>query len=97
MKTTFTVKGTHCNSCKMLIEDICSETKGVSSGKLDFKSGKLVVEHEADADLKKLKKEIEKLGRYRVVVNQKEDYITEKNRTVFDVLAKSYHRKEPPT
>ena len=53
----------------MLIEDICSETKGVSSGKLDFKSGKLVLEHEPSADLKTLKKEIEKLGTYKVLVS----------------------------
>lgn len=67
MKTIWTIKGTHCNSCKMLIEDVCSETKGVSSGLLDFKSGKLVLEHDGSADLKTLKKEIEKLGTYKVV------------------------------
>ncbi len=66
MKTIWTVKGTHCNACKLLIEEVCSETKGVHSGKLDFKSGKLVLEHEPDADLKGLKKEIEKLGSYTV-------------------------------
>ncbi len=66
MKTTWAVKGTHCNSCKILIEDVCSETKGVTSGTLDFKSGKLVIEHNAHADLKALKKEIEKVGAYFV-------------------------------
>ncbi|MBS3126691.1 heavy-metal-associated domain-containing protein [Candidatus Woesearchaeota archaeon] len=66
MKTIWTVKGTHCNACKMLIEDVCSETKGVTSSTLDFKSGKLVIEHNANADLKALKKEIEKVGAYKV-------------------------------
>ena len=35
--------------------------------RFDFKSGKLVLEHESNADLKTLKKEIEKLGLYKVV------------------------------
>ena len=67
MKTTFTVQGTHCTSCKMLIEDVCSEAKGVHSASLDFKTGKLVVEHDATADMKGLKKEIESVGEYKVV------------------------------
>ena len=66
MKTILTVKGTHCTSCKMLIEDVCSETKGIASAQLDFKTGKLVIDHESSADLKGLKKEIETLGKYKV-------------------------------
>ena len=67
MKTTFTVKGTHCNSCKILIEDACSEFKGVKSCSVDLKSGKVVLEHADKIDLQKLKKEIESLGEYKVV------------------------------
>ena len=68
MKTIITVKGTHCPSCKVLIEDICTEIAGVKSCTLEFKSGKLVVEHEPGLDLKRIKKEIEKAGEYRVTV-----------------------------
>ncbi len=68
MKTTLTVKGMHCQSCKVLIEDVCSEIVGVKSCTLDFKSGKLVVEHDIGVDMKKVKKEIEGSGDYRVVV-----------------------------
>ena len=50
----------------MLIEDVCSETKGIASAQLDFKTGKLVIDHESSADLKGLKKEIETLGKYKV-------------------------------
>ena len=67
MKTTITVKRTHCNSCKMLIEEVCSEIPGVKSCLVDFTSGKTVIEHEGKLDLKKLQKEIEKLGEYKVV------------------------------
>ncbi|MBS3130805.1 heavy-metal-associated domain-containing protein [Candidatus Woesearchaeota archaeon] len=67
MKTTISVKGMHCASCKALIEDACSDIKGVKSCKVDLKAGKAVVEHD-NADLKALKKEIESLGDYKVDV-----------------------------
>jgi len=66
MKTIITIKGTHCNSCKELIEDACSEIEGIKSCKLDLKSGKAVLEHDGNIDLKKVKKEIEKIGEYKV-------------------------------
>lgn len=68
MKTTLTVKGMHCQSCKVLIEDVCSEIVGVKSCTLDFKSGKLVVEHEQGLDMKRVKKEIEGAGEYKVTL-----------------------------
>ena len=66
MKTTFTVKGTHCNACKILIEEVCSEFAGVKSCLVDFKTGKTTIEHELSVDLKKLGKELEALGEYKV-------------------------------
>ena len=69
MKTIITVKGTHCNSCKQLIEEVCSEMPGVKSCSVDFKTGKTVIEHEGKLDLKKLKKEIEGLGEYKVLTS----------------------------
>ena len=66
MKTTFTVEGTHCASCKALIEDVCKELPGVTSCVADFKTGKTVVEHTAPLDMKKIKKEIESLGKYKI-------------------------------
>ncbi len=49
----------------MLIEDICKDIAGVKSCTVDFKSGKTVIEHE-NADLKKIKLEIERAGNYKV-------------------------------
>lgn len=66
MKTAFTVKGTHCNACKLLIEEVCSEFKGVTSCLVDFKTGKTIVEHDPTVDVKKIGKEIEALGEYKV-------------------------------
>ncbi len=68
MKTAFIVKGTHCNSCRLLIEDVCKEITGVKSCTVDVKSGKVVIEHDVPLDLNKLKKEIEQLGEYKVVL-----------------------------
>ena len=65
MKQTITIEGMHCNSCKVLIEDIASDIKGIKSCKVDAKSGKMIIEHEA-ADLKQLKKDIESAGEYKV-------------------------------
>lgn len=68
MKTAVTIKGMHCPSCKMLIEDACSEISGVKSCTVDFKTGKTVIEHEEKLDLRKVKKGIESLGKYKVVL-----------------------------
>ena len=68
MKTTITVQGTHCNSCKMLIEDALSEISGITSSQVDFKTGKVVIEHESALDKSRVKKEIEALGKYKVIL-----------------------------
>lgn len=68
MKTTIIIQGMHCNSCKLLIEDACSEIPGVKTCHVDFKTGKVNIEHEGKFDLPKLKKEIEGLGKYKVVI-----------------------------
>lgn len=70
MKTIFTVRGTHCASCKALIEDVCTEIPGISSCSVDFRTGMTEIEHEENIDWQKFKKEIEGLGNYNVEVNQ---------------------------
>lgn len=53
----------------MLIEDVCADMPGIKSCSVDFKTGKMVIEHDETLDLKKLKKEIEGLGEYKVEVS----------------------------
>ncbi len=67
-KTTITVQGTHCQSCKILIEDVVSEVPGVNSSTADFKTGKVVIDHEGKLDMAKVKKEIEAIGKYKVML-----------------------------
>lgn len=68
MRTTLSIKGTHCPSCKILIEDICKEISGVKSCVVDFKTGKTSIEHESKDELKKIKEEVEKAGEYKVKI-----------------------------
>lgn len=64
--TTITIEGTHCNACKSLIEDVCSEIKGVKSCAVNFQTGETVVEHDENIDWQEFKKEIESLGQYKL-------------------------------
>lgn len=67
MKTTFSIKGMHCESCKTLIEEVCNETKGVTASNVNFKTGKVEVEHSGPLNKEQLKKEIKSLGDYEVI------------------------------
>lgn len=64
MQTTITIKGTHCNACKLLIEDVCKDIKGVQSCTTDFQTGETIVEHDENIDWQAFKKEIDNLGQY---------------------------------
>ncbi len=67
MKTTLTVKGMHCKSCKILIEDVLGDIEGVNSANVDPETGKTTIEHEDSLDISLVKKEIEEAGDYSVV------------------------------
>lgn len=66
METTVIIEGTHCNSCKMLIEDVSSEIAGINSCRVDFATGKTEIEHDGNVDWDKFKTEVESLGDYKV-------------------------------
>lgn len=69
-KITIVIKGTHCNACKMLIEDVCkNDIKGISSCNVDFKTGKTEIKYDENLDWKLFKKGIEDLGNYTIDVS----------------------------
>lgn len=68
--TTINIKGTHCNSCKLLIEDVCREIKGAKSCIVNFQTGETVVEHDEGFDWNAFKSEVEALGNYKVETSQ---------------------------
>jgi len=67
-KTTLIIKGTHCQACKALIEEVVMENTCVSACEVDFVTGKTVIVHEDCLDWQALKKEIESLGEYQVQI-----------------------------
>jgi copper chaperone CopZ len=67
--TTVTIKGTHCNACKLLIEDVCKDIKGVRSCEVDFRTGKTIIEHDEELDWRSFAGEIEGVGEYKVEHN----------------------------
>ncbi|MBI3631824.1 MAG: cation transporter [Candidatus Vogelbacteria bacterium] len=70
MKTTITISGTHCNACRLLIEDMCRDVKNVQSCNVNFQTGETVIEHDENLDLQVLKNEIESSGNYVVALNR---------------------------
>lgn len=68
MKTTITIQGTHCASCKALIEDVCKEIPGIISCDVDFKTGATSIEHEENFDWKILENELGQLGKYKLIM-----------------------------
>ncbi|MBI2631677.1 heavy-metal-associated domain-containing protein [Candidatus Pacearchaeota archaeon] len=66
METIITIKGMHCNSCKLLIEDVIKENPNVVSCSIDFKTGKAVVKHNKPLNKERIRKEIESLGEYKI-------------------------------
>jgi Cu+-exporting ATPase len=66
-KTTLKVKGMHCKSCEMLIEDSLKEIVGVASAKLDHKKSTAAIEYdETKVNENKIKEMIKKEG-YEVI------------------------------
>lgn len=66
MKTSITIRGTHCKACKVLIEDVCGDFKEITSCSVDFTTGKTDIEHTEQLNWENLKKEIESTGDYKV-------------------------------
>ena len=66
MTTLFHIEGTHCSSCKFLIEDVCQEILGVQSAVVDLEKKTLAIEHAEDVDLSLLEKNVANLGEYRL-------------------------------
>lgn len=70
MKTAvIKINGTHCKSCKLLIEDVSKDIKGVKSCCVDFQTGKTFIEYDEHFNLEEFKQGVEGLGEYKVELN----------------------------
>lgn len=68
MKTTLSITGMHCDSCKKLIESVCIDMSGVFSCDVSVTDGVAVVEHDATVHPEAIVKEINALGTYIAAV-----------------------------
>ncbi|MBI2464426.1 heavy-metal-associated domain-containing protein [Candidatus Peregrinibacteria bacterium] len=66
MQTQFTITGTHCRACRLLIEEACKEIPGVFECNVDFETGNTLLVHDSQLDLDIVKKNIESLSSYKV-------------------------------
>ena len=92
-KAKFQIKGMHCSSCSILIEDKLKDIDGIIMPKVNHETGKAVVIYDkGKISEQKIIKSIEKAGDYRVK-QEKEEKEQEKNiekTEASDKQAKSY-------
>lgn len=62
MITTVSIPGIHCEGCKRLIEDVSSDTVGITSAQADLATKKVTIEHDESFNYDKWKEEIESLN-----------------------------------
>ncbi|MBU0598261.1 heavy-metal-associated domain-containing protein [Patescibacteria group bacterium] len=70
MQSKIKIQGTHCPSCKTLIEDVCRDIPSVNKCAVDFVSGQTIIDHDPEINWQELKKEIEDSGEFQVEVNK---------------------------
>lgn len=64
--TTFLVHGTHCSSCKTLIEMALQDLPGVTSAEVDLETEEVTIASEHPISQDTIRQEIEELGGYTV-------------------------------
>lgn len=71
MQTTITIQGTHCGSCKALIEEVSLEQPGITACTIDDATGKTVIQHDGPLDLAELQHAISEVGDYIIEQTQR--------------------------
>lgn len=66
MQTTMYIKGTHCASCKAVLEDVLADIAGITSSAVNYETGETIIEHIEGLDWNMVKKEVESLGQYTI-------------------------------
>lgn len=71
MHTTIHIKGTHCASCKAVLEDVLADIAEIASSTVNYETGETAIEHSEEIDWNAVKKEIESLAQYSVDINHR--------------------------
>lgn len=64
MKTVLTISGTHCHSCKALIEEVALENPAIHACTVDYTTGRTEIEHDENVDWEAFGKELAEVGEY---------------------------------
>lgn len=86
-KNTFSIKGMHCSSCELLVEDELKKVTGVESVRVDFRKGEAVVESVSGVSERDVAKAVKEAG-YEVGVAERLPWWT-KNQKVQEHLIAS--------
>lgn len=62
LETRYDVEGMNCADCASKVEAVAGRTRGISSASASFSSMRLVVEHDGEAELKALRRNVSRLG-----------------------------------
>lgn len=62
MRTQLTVKGMHCSSCAMNIEDALLDTPGITNAEVSLRAETVVVDHDDSVDAGALRRAIVDAG-----------------------------------
>lgn len=67
MQTTIIrITGTHCESCKALLEEVIREVPGVHACTVNYRTGQTEVQHDERLDWQAVTAAVEGLGEYRM-------------------------------
>lgn len=61
-KQIIDIKGMHCNSCEMLIEDEVKQVPGVKKCKVNYRKGRAEISYKGQLDMQKVEKAVEEAG-----------------------------------
>lgn len=61
-KNTFSIKGMHCSSCELLVEDEVKKVAGVEKVRVDFRKGEAVVESVSGVNEREVAKAVKEAG-----------------------------------
>lgn len=61
------IKGMHCQSCKLLIEDVVQDIPGVFTCQVDFDHAQATITHDGTVTFNGVKTAIQELGEYDVL------------------------------
>lgn len=83
--TTIKVKGMHCKSCELLLEDVLKDIKGINKVSANFRKKELTIYHKENLPLKEIETAIQKSG-YEIGEEQKHSWFVSDSKTIEELI-----------